>query len=97
MTEPYHRDMTTAAVIFGGPSDEHDISILTGLQVARALPGDPPTFYWSKAGSGTGSIRKRKRQISWTGFPARRERSPSWRLPEVDSFRNEDRFQSTWP
>src|SRR5690606_28848503 len=50
VTEPYHRDMTTAAVIFGGPSDEHDISILTGLQVARALPGDPPTFYWSKAG-----------------------------------------------
>jgi len=42
--------MTTAAVLFGGPSDEHDISILTGLQVARALPGDPPALYWSKAG-----------------------------------------------
>jgi D-alanine-D-alanine ligase len=42
--------MTTAAVLFGGPSDEHDISILTGLQVARALPGDPPTLYWSKTG-----------------------------------------------
>ncbi|HEX2155109.1 MAG TPA: hypothetical protein VHL52_14180 [Acidimicrobiia bacterium] len=42
--------MTTAAVLFGGPSDEHDISILTGLQVARALPGDPPTLYWSKSG-----------------------------------------------
>src|SRR5690606_18819731 len=42
--------MTTAAVLFGGPSDEHDISILTGLQVARAPPGDPPALYWSKAG-----------------------------------------------
>jgi D-alanine-D-alanine ligase len=42
--------MTTAAVLFGGPSDEHDISILTGLQVARALPGDPAALYWSKAG-----------------------------------------------
>ena len=42
--------MTTAAVLFGGPSDEHDISILTGLQVARALPGDPVALYWSKAG-----------------------------------------------
>jgi len=42
--------MATAAVLFGGPSDEHDISILTGLQVARALPGDPYALYWSKAG-----------------------------------------------
>lgn len=42
--------MTTTAVLFGGPSDEHDISILTGLQVARALPGDPVTLYWSKTG-----------------------------------------------
>src|SRR5690606_15840937 len=40
--------MTQAAVLFGGPSDEHDISILTGLQVARALPGDPLALYWSK-------------------------------------------------
>ncbi|MGH8911257.1 MAG: D-alanine--D-alanine ligase family protein [Acidimicrobiia bacterium] len=42
--------MTTTAVLFGGPSDEHDISILTGLQVARALPGEPVTLYWSKPG-----------------------------------------------
>lgn len=42
--------MTEAAVLFGGPSDEHDISILTGLQVARALPGDPVTLYWAKSG-----------------------------------------------
>src|SRR5690606_4952420 len=42
------RRMTQADVLFGGPSDEHDISILTGLQVARALPGDPLALYWSK-------------------------------------------------
>lgn len=42
--------MTTTAVLFGGPSDEHDISILTGLQVARALTGDPLALYWSKSG-----------------------------------------------
>ncbi len=41
--------MAKPAVIFGGPSDEHDISILTGLQVARAL-GDAHSIYWSKAG-----------------------------------------------
>lgn len=42
--------MTATAVLFGGPSDEHDISILTGLQVARALTGDPAALYWSKTG-----------------------------------------------
>jgi D-alanine-D-alanine ligase len=41
--------MTKPAVIFGGPSDEHDISILTGLQVTRAL-GDVHAVYWSKLG-----------------------------------------------
>jgi D-alanine-D-alanine ligase len=39
--------MTMPAVVFGGPSDEHDISILTGLQVAHAL-GEVHAFYWSK-------------------------------------------------
>lgn len=42
--------MTRPAVLFGGPSDEHDISILTGLQVARAL-GDVHVLYWSKTGT----------------------------------------------
>lgn len=41
--------MAKATVIFGGPSDEHDISILTGLQVTRAL-GDVHAVYWSKTG-----------------------------------------------
>jgi D-alanine-D-alanine ligase len=39
--------MSRPAVVFGGPSDEHDISILTGLQVVRAL-GEADAFYWSK-------------------------------------------------
>jgi len=41
------------AVIFGGPSPEHDISILSGLQSARALAGaglDPLAIYWTKSG-----------------------------------------------
>lgn len=41
--------MSQPAVVFGGPSDEHDISILTGLQVGRAL-GDVHGIYWSKSG-----------------------------------------------
>lgn len=41
--------MTRALVVFGGPSDEHDVSILTGLQVARAL-ADVDVAYWSKSG-----------------------------------------------
>ena len=41
--------MSNPAVVFGGPSDEHDISILTGLQVGRALDG-VHSIYWSKSG-----------------------------------------------
>jgi D-alanine-D-alanine ligase len=41
------------AVIFGGPSPEHDVSVLTGLQAARGLAGaGAPVrcLYWSKTG-----------------------------------------------
>ncbi|MGH8958180.1 MAG: D-alanine--D-alanine ligase family protein [Acidimicrobiia bacterium] len=41
--------MSRPAVVFGGPSDEHDISILTGLQACHAL-SDVEAFYWSKGG-----------------------------------------------
>jgi D-alanine-D-alanine ligase len=41
--------MPTAAVLFGGPSPEHDISISTGLQATRTL-GDVTAIYWSKTG-----------------------------------------------
>jgi D-alanine-D-alanine ligase len=43
--------MARSAVIFGGISPEHDISILTGLQAGRALKDagrDPLCLYWSK-------------------------------------------------
>ncbi|HEX8771562.1 MAG TPA: hypothetical protein VF711_12415 [Acidimicrobiales bacterium] len=46
--------MGTIAVVFGGPSPEHDVSILTGLQVARCLRGarrDVVAVYWSKSGA----------------------------------------------
>ena len=43
------------AVLFGGPSPEHDVSILTGLQAARALAGTEAVasvhaLYWTKEG-----------------------------------------------
>lgn len=43
--------MSKVAVIFGGPSPEHDVSILTGLQAARELTSmgkDVVGIYWSK-------------------------------------------------
>ena len=45
--------MNSPAVCFGGPSPEHDISILTGLQAVRALAemgNDVIALYWSKTG-----------------------------------------------
>lgn len=46
--------MGEIAVLFGGPSPEHDVSILTGLQAAHELcsQGRPPVaIYWTKTGS----------------------------------------------
>ncbi len=43
--------MSAVAVVFGGPSPEHDISILTGLQAARALAdagSEVTCLYWTK-------------------------------------------------
>ena len=43
---------STVAVIFGGPSPEHDVSVLTGLQAARALVtaggAHVEAVYWTK-------------------------------------------------
>ncbi len=44
------------AVLFGGPSPEHDVSILTGLQAVRALRevrevAEIHALYWTKTGS----------------------------------------------
>lgn len=44
--------MPSPSVIFGGPSLEHDVSILTGLQAARVLSRtgtEPVVLYWSEA------------------------------------------------
>ena len=44
----------TSGVLFGGPSPEHDISILTGLQALRELDRaehDTLGIYWTKTGS----------------------------------------------
>lgn len=41
--------MTKVAVLFGGPSPEHDISVSTGLQSAHTL-GDVFAIYWAKNG-----------------------------------------------
>lgn len=47
--------MTAIGIVFGGPSPEHDISILTGLQVARLLAtrsGDSiDCLYWTPTGT----------------------------------------------
>lgn len=45
--------MGRVAVLFGGPSPEHDVSILTGLQACRALLDagrEPFALYWTKLG-----------------------------------------------
>jgi D-alanine-D-alanine ligase len=45
--------MSAHAVIFGGPSPEHDISILTGLQASRVLLDNGHQVigvYWAKSG-----------------------------------------------
>jgi D-alanine-D-alanine ligase len=44
--------MPTPCVVFGGPSLEHDVSILTGLQAARVLAKsgeEPVALYWSES------------------------------------------------
>lgn len=44
--------MSRIGLVFGGPSPEHDISILTGLQVARLLASGPheiTSIYWTRS------------------------------------------------
>src|ERR1700736_6332321 len=45
--------VTHPAVIFGGPSPEHDVSVLTGLQAARTMNRaghQVEAIYWDKVG-----------------------------------------------
>ncbi|HUI02978.1 MAG TPA: hypothetical protein VLZ77_05515 [Acidimicrobiales bacterium] len=51
--DPISARQARVAVVFGGPSPEHDVSILTGLQAARALLEARPglvALYWGKTG-----------------------------------------------
>lgn len=41
--------MPQPAVVFGGPSPEHDVSVLTGLQAVHGL-GDARAVYWTRTG-----------------------------------------------
>ncbi|HVC25639.1 MAG TPA: hypothetical protein VND23_07775 [Acidimicrobiales bacterium] len=46
---------TSVAVLFGGPSPEHDVSVLTGLQAVRGLADvgavrEVHALYWSRSG-----------------------------------------------
>jgi D-alanine-D-alanine ligase len=46
--------VSSPAVIFGGPSPEHDVSVLTGLQAAHTLAQGGATViavYWAKTGA----------------------------------------------
>jgi D-alanine-D-alanine ligase len=46
--------LAEVGVLFGGPSPEHDVSVLTGLQAVRALAATPGrvvrAIYWTKLG-----------------------------------------------
>ncbi len=49
------RSFGQVGIVYGGPSPEHDVSILTGLQAVRCLSGrtdigDVLSLYWSKEG-----------------------------------------------
>ncbi len=61
-------------VIFGGPSPEHDISILTGLQALRALDEgghrDLVAIYWSKEGRFFSVPRELEASAFADGVPA---------------------------
>ncbi|MBA2253928.1 MAG: hypothetical protein H0W07_02275 [Chloroflexi bacterium] len=66
--------MTRPAVIFGGPSPEHDVSILTGLQAARALLDagtDVLALYWSKTGGWYEVAAASEAEAFASGVPAR--------------------------
>lgn len=52
--EANHRMGETVTIVFGGPTAEHDISILTGLQCERALVetgAEVQCVYWDRGGA----------------------------------------------
>jgi D-alanine-D-alanine ligase len=65
------------AVAFGGPSPEHDVSILTGLQAARELHGagrDVTGVYWTKTGDFFAVPPTLEAEAFVDGVPRRSER-----------------------
>ncbi len=69
--------MARPGVCFGGPSPEHDISILTGLQALRALAAegrDPVAIYWARTGEFHRVDAAAEARDFLTGLPARSER-----------------------
>jgi D-alanine-D-alanine ligase len=66
--------MTRPAVVFGGPSPEHDVSILTGLQAARALTDagtEVSAIHWAKTGEWYEVPATLEAEAFATGIPAR--------------------------
>jgi D-alanine-D-alanine ligase len=67
--------VSDVAVIFGGPSPEHDVSVLTGLQAARGLSAaasDAATvraMYWSKTGAWFGVDARLEAESFLDGIP----------------------------
>jgi D-alanine-D-alanine ligase len=68
--------MPDVAVVFGGPSLEHDVSILTGLQAAHVLArgdSEPIALYWSEAGDWFRVSPRLEAPDFLEGVPARAE------------------------
>ena len=78
-------------MIFGGPSPEHDISILTGLQAARALAdggSDVVALYWTKTGDWY-EVSPTAEAQSFLEGPPRGSRQLSLRLGSDAGFASE--------
>ena len=66
--------MPEVAVIFGGPSPEHDVSVLTGLQAVRGLASadrgrSVRPLYWSKTGEWFGVAPDLEAEAFLEGVP----------------------------
>lgn len=76
------------AVLFGGPSPEHDVSILTGLQALRELDvagRSPIGLYWTKAGDFV-AVEARAEAESFLGGVPARSREVTLRLGAEGGF-----------
>ncbi len=72
--------MPRPAVLFGGPSPEHDISIILGLLATRALTEsgvEVEPVYWTKSGTSSASTPAWRRRTSSRGCRAALDRSAS--------------------